>query len=103
MRIFAIGRRNPNRPPEDFAEHSVAEVKTVFGLIADGLVREIYSMADGGGAVLVCEADSVEAAREALADLPFYQNGLLDIEFVPVVGYRDQLDPWGDLEMAIHH
>jgi len=88
MRIFVIARRNPSRPPEDFAKHSVAEVKTAFGFVDEGLVREIYSMADGGGAILVCEAESEDNARAQLSRLPFCQNGLLDLEFIPVVGYR---------------
>ena len=88
MRIFVIARRNKSRPQEDFAKHSVAEVKTAFSFAADGLVREIYSMADGGGAVLVCEADSADAALTQLSQLPFCQNGLLDLEPIPVVAYR---------------
>ena len=88
MRIFVIARRNASRPQEDFAKHSVAEVKTAFGFVAEGLVREVYSMADGSGAILVCEAESADAARAELSRLPFCQNGLLDLELIPVVGYR---------------
>ena len=88
MRIFVIARRNANRPQEDFAKHSLAEVKTVFGFVADELVREIYSMADGGGAILVCEAESADSALAQLSELPFCQNGLLDLELIPIVAYR---------------
>ena len=88
MRIFVIARRNTDRPQEEFAKHSVAEVKTAFGFVADGVLREIYSMADGSGAILVCEAESEEEARTELSRLPFCQNGLLDLEVIPVVGYR---------------
>jgi len=88
MRIFVIARRNASRPQEEFAKHSMAEVKTAFGFVADGLVREIYSMADGGGAILVCEAESAESAQTQLSRLPFCHYGLLDLEIIPVVGYR---------------
>jgi hypothetical protein len=88
MRIIVIARRNAERPAEDFAKHSAAEVKTAFGFVADGILREIYSMADGSGAILICEADSAEAAQAELSKLPFCQNGLLNLEIIPVVGYR---------------
>jgi hypothetical protein len=88
VKIFVIARRNPSRPQEDFARHSVAEVKTAFGFVTDGLVREIYSIADGSGAILVCESESAESAGDQLSQLPFCQNGLLDLEIIPAVGYR---------------
>ena len=88
MKMFAIARRRTDRDASEFAKHGDAEWRKAFSFITEGFSREIYSMADGGGAVMVVEADDVASAQARFAELPFVQNGLLDIEIIPVTAYR---------------
>lgn len=88
MKMFAIACRRTDKDPAEFAKHGDAEWRKAFSFVVDGFSREIYSMANGAGAVMVIEADSVEQAEARFSDLPFVQNGLLDIEIIPVTAYR---------------
>ncbi|MEM6490728.1 MAG: hypothetical protein AAF684_02315, partial [Pseudomonadota bacterium] len=78
MKMFAIARRRTDRDAADFAKFGDAEWRQAFTFVVEGFSREIYSMADGGGAVMVIEADDVESAQAKFAELPFVQNDLLD-------------------------
>ncbi len=88
MKIVIIANRSESYAPEDFAPHLPAEAKKALQLVADDFIREIYSRADGKGAVLVVEADSGDAALARLGELPLVQKGMLDFEVYPVVPYR---------------
>lgn len=88
MKIVVIATRKANAAPEDFAPHLDAEVKAALGLLVKDFVREIYSRKDGRGAVLVVEADSEEAARARLCELPLAKVGLLGFDLYPVEVYR---------------
>lgn len=88
MKIIVIAHRNEARPPEDFAPHLQAEVKTALSLLAEDFIREIYSRADGKGAILIVEAADEDEARRRLAELPLARNGLLTFDIYPVGPYR---------------
>jgi len=88
MKVVVVATRNPDKRPEDFAPLLDVEAKTAMGLLVDDFIREIYSMASGKGAVMVCEAKDEAEARERLSALPFVQNDLLDLNIIPVVPYR---------------
>ena len=53
-----------------------------------GDFREIYSRGDVPGAVLLIEADSAEAARALMDELPMAQRGMMEIQIVPLRPYR---------------
>ena len=72
---------------EEIAPHLAPEAKMALGMVATAVIREIYSRTDGQGAVLVLEADSLEAAHALLADLPLVKHKLLKLEFYPVTAY----------------
>ena len=57
-------------------------------MVAGDVVREIYSRADGNGAVLVFEEESAEAVETHLKTLPLVEAGLLTYEIYPVTPYR---------------
>ena len=84
MKIFAISKNQPGATPEQLRPHFVAESKAAWDLYASGAIREIYLRTDRPGAVIVLEADSVEAARQTLATLPLMQAGLIDFDYLPV-------------------
>lgn len=88
MKIIAVAHRNQEKPAEAFAPHMAPEAKKVLSLMAEDLVREVYSRNDGKGAIFVLEAESVAAVEQRLQELPFVQNGLLSFEIYAVGPYR---------------
>ena len=88
MKVIVIANRNPDKPPEDFAALSETEAKKALSLVAEDFIREIYSMANGKGAIMICEAADEQDVRRRFAELPFMRNDLLSIEVHPVTAYR---------------
>lgn len=88
MRVICVAKRNPEGKPEDFAALADKESQTAMRFAVDDFVREIYSIADGSGAVIIVEAESAEAAKTKLSELPFVKAGLLSIEYIPIKAYR---------------
>ncbi len=88
MRVICVARRDPNAAPERFAELADSESQTAMRFAVEDFVREIYSIADGSGAVIIVEADSAEAAEAKLSQLPFVKAGLLSIDYIPIKAYR---------------
>lgn len=82
MKLLAIGRPCAGvDTPTAIPPHVVAELRVLWRMYADGLVREVYSPA-GPGAVLVLEAASPQAAVSALAELPLVAHQLIEFEVV---------------------
>jgi hypothetical protein len=50
-------------------------------------VRELYFHRDEQTAVLILEAESLEAASEILSALPLVKSGLISFELMPLVPY----------------
>lgn len=72
-------------PPEQLA----AEVAYVRNSYAEGVVRQIWSRADVGGAVLLLETPSIEDATAIVSQLPLLLSGFLQIDkIVPLAPYR---------------
>ena len=88
MKILVIATRNPDRAPEDFAPFLQAEAKMALTFRAEDFIREIYSRADGKGAVLVAEAENEAQVYTRLSALPLAKAGLLSFEFYPLMPYR---------------
>jgi len=86
MKIIVVATRNGD--PDEIAKLLEPEAKMALQMVADDFVREIYGRKDGQGAVVVVEADSLEAAQERLGKLPLVAAKLLDLEFYPVGAYR---------------
>ncbi len=64
------------------------EAEGVRSLYALGVVRAAWTREDVLGACLLLEAEDVEAARTACAALPLYSREMLDVQFIPMRGYR---------------
>ena len=88
MKIIVVATRSEKFAAEDFAPLLPAESKKALSLLAEDFVREIYSRADGKGAILVLEAAGEDEARARLAELPLAEAGMLDFELYPVAPYR---------------
>jgi hypothetical protein len=84
MKLLAIGRpRTGIDPRQAIAPHAEAELHALWQRYASGSVREMYSPG-GPGSVLVMEAESIDAARAALAELPLVANEVIDFELIPL-------------------
>src|SRR6266487_1626568 len=64
------------------------EIQAVWELYAQGICREFYTRAnEPGRVVLMFESASVEAAKEALATLPFARLHLIDFDVIPLAPF----------------
>ena len=89
MQFFGIARRKTESFTEaQFAELLDVEAARVRELYAEGSVRAAYSRGDVLGAVLLLEAENEEAARRIADSLPLLQRGMLEMQIIPVKGYR---------------
>jgi hypothetical protein len=73
------------------ARHADAELRALWELYRDGVVREMYSPA-GPGAILVLEAESVQEAERLIAEFPLISAGVMALEIV-------ELRPFAAIEM----
>ena len=88
MKIVVLAKRRPEVQVEMIRPHIKAEIEAVWGLYAQGVVREFYARADQGGpAVLMVEGETVESARQALSTLPLVEMGMLDLELIPLAPF----------------
>lgn len=81
MQFFSLSRRRTDAfPPEAFtpelAAHETTRVKELY---AAGLLRQIWKRGDMGGAAILWEAASEAEVSAALASLPIYKAGMLEI------------------------
>jgi hypothetical protein len=86
MKIFVLATRTGD--PDKIAPLLEPEAKMALQMVARDFVREIYSRQDGQGAVVVVEAESLEAAQAELGKLPLVAANLLRLDFYPVQAYR---------------
>lgn len=87
MKIIAIEHELSGAAAEKYVQYSAAEALRAWELHQRGIIRELYFRADRSEAVLVLECDSIEAAQQVLATLPFVQNGLIAFELIPLKAY----------------
>ena len=60
------------------------EVANVWRLWKAGIVRENYARADEPGVIIVFELDSVEEAKNYVADFPMSKAGYLEWFYIPL-------------------
>ncbi len=88
MKILVLPKPRVGVPPQALQEHADAEIRAVWDLYAQGICREFYvRAAEPGRVVLIFECASVEAARDALATLPFAQLHLIDFDLIPLAPF----------------
>ena len=88
MKILVLPRPRAGVPLEALQQHAAAEIQAVWDLYAQGICREFYIRAgQAGRVVLMVESATVEAAREALATLPFVRLDLIDLELIPLAPF----------------
>jgi muconolactone delta-isomerase len=85
---FIARRRTESFSAEQFAALLDAEAERVRVLYAEGIVRAAWGRADAPGAMLLLEAENLEAANAALQTLPLVAQGMLETTLYPLVPYR---------------
>lgn len=89
MQFLSISRRRTEAfDDEAFAAHLDAEALRVRELYAQGIVRSIWSRCDIPGAVMLLECADEVAAQAAVGSLPLAQRGMLEVQILPLQGYR---------------
>jgi hypothetical protein len=89
MKILVLAKRHGEVSYEQIRPYVKPEVEAVWHLYAQGVIREFYTRADNGGpAILSVEAETVEAAQQALAALPMVERNLLDLEYIPLAPFN---------------
>jgi muconolactone delta-isomerase len=90
MQFLSISRRRTDAfPPEAFTPELIAgEGQAVKTMYASGILRQVWKRGDTPGAAILWEAASEDDARAAIATLPLFKAGLLEITtFVPLEPY----------------
>ena len=90
MQFFTLSRRRTDAfPPEAFTTELVAgEAQRVKELYATGLLRQVWKRGDTPGAAIVWEAASEAEVRDAVASLPIFKAGMLElVSLVPLEPY----------------
>jgi len=88
MKILVLPKPIEGVSREELLSHAAAEIQAVWELYAQGICREFYTRAnEPGRVVLMFESASIEAAKEALATLPFAQLHLIDFDLIPLAPF----------------
>src|SRR5436305_10155670 len=88
MKILVLPKPIEGVSREALLQHAAAEIQAVWELYAQGICREFYTRAnEPGRVVLMFESASVEAAKEALATIPFAQLHLIDFDLIPLAPF----------------
>jgi hypothetical protein len=96
MKMLVLPKPIEGVAREEMLQHAPEEIQAVWELYKQGICREFYSRVDEQGrVVLVLESASVDAARDALATLPFVKLHLIDFDVIP-------LAPFAGLERMFH-
>ncbi|MGA3046198.1 MAG: muconolactone Delta-isomerase family protein [Terracidiphilus sp.] len=84
MQYLSLSRRRTDEfLPEAFtAELTAREGQRVKALYASGILRQVWKRGDTPGAAILWEAASEAEVRAAIATLPIFQAGMLEIVVV---------------------
>jgi hypothetical protein len=88
MKILVMPKPIEGVSREELLQHAPAEIRAVWGLYEQGICREFHTRAnEPGRVVMMFESASVEAAKEALATLPFARLHLVDFDVIPLAPF----------------
>jgi hypothetical protein len=88
MKILVMPKPIEGVAREELLKHAPAEIRAVWELYAQGICREFYTRVnEPGRVVLMFESESVEAAKDALATLPFARLHLIDFDVIPLAPF----------------
>jgi len=87
MKILALERQVPGVIDERLRPYLKEEAFTVWDLLQQGVLREIYFREDARQAVLILECVDGHEAQQILATLPLVREGSIAFEIVPLAPY----------------
>jgi hypothetical protein len=88
MKILVLPKPIEGVRRESLEQYAADEIRAVWDLYAQGIVREFYvRAAEPGRVVLVLECASVEAATDALATVPFARLHLIEFDVIPLAPF----------------
>jgi len=84
MQFLTLSRRRIDAfPAEAFTPQLIAqEGQRVKELYATGMLRQIWKRGDTPGAAIIWEAGSEAEVRDAVATLPIYKVGMLELSAI---------------------
>ncbi|PDS63042.1 superoxide dismutase [Rhizobium anhuiense] len=84
MKLLCLDVPQPGASLEKYAPHMQDEVRHAWQMYKGGIIRDIYFRQDRPGVVIVAEAESVDAAKAALAEFPLAKSGLIGWDVIPL-------------------
>jgi Muconolactone delta-isomerase len=87
VQFLIIGRVKADTRIEQVLPLVKPEAAKVWELYASDRLRSIHYIADKSGAVLLCEANTVEEINTMIAQLPMAQAGVMQFEVIPLLPY----------------
>ena len=87
MQFLVIAKITEGTPSEKVLPYVKPEAEKIWEYYASDVVRSIYYIADMSGAVLMLEAENLQAAQEIVSQLPMAQNNVLNFEILPLKAY----------------
>ena len=95
MKVLVIAKLHDDATREYVAPHARSQAAAIWNAYKRNQFREMYYWPKGdqpGGAVLVYEADTVDAVQALIQSLPIAQAGLVDFDVYV-------LEPYANVEM----
>ena len=86
--LCVVRRRTEAFSEEQFNDLLESEAQRLRELYALGKVRSAWSREDTLGACLLLECADAADAQEVVNSLPLAQKGMLEIQIIPLRGYR---------------
>ncbi len=87
MKILALEREKPGLTAEDFEPHLMGEAQTVWKLMQEGYIREIYFTQEHHTAVIMLETADKTEANKILGKLPLVSAGLIEFDILSLEPY----------------
>lgn len=84
MRLLCLDIPQPGASREKLQPYLLEGVRHGWQLYKSGMVRDIYFRQDRPGVAIIAESDSVDSARQALAEFPLAKVGLIGWEIIPL-------------------
>ena len=84
MKLLCLDIPQPGATLDQYLPHLKAEVNHTWSLYKSGVVRDIYFRQDRPGVAIIAEAESVDAAKAALMDVPLAKAGLIGWDVIPL-------------------
>jgi hypothetical protein len=84
MKLLCLDVPQPGASLEKYQPHLVDEARHAWQMYKGGMIRDIYFRQDRPGVAIIAEAESVAAARKALADFPLAKAGLIGWDVIPL-------------------